>query len=93
MPVIQIPTPLRKFTADKASVDVIGQTVGDALGDLTVQHEGLRDHLFNEDGSLRNFVNVYKGDDDVRYLKGTKTPPRRNRRDRHHPRHRRRPVR
>ena len=63
-----IPTPLRNFTSGQASVDVAGSTVREALDALVTTHDGLRRHLFQEDGRLRNFVNLYLNDTDVRYL-------------------------
>jgi MoaD family protein len=65
---IHIPTPLRPFTDKLESVDVNGGTVGELLADLTKKYEGLRKHLYAEDGRLRNFVNIYLNDEDIRYL-------------------------
>lgn len=65
---IHIPTPLRQYTGKQADVQVKGGTVGDALSALTNLHPDLRRHLYNEEGRLRSFVNVYLNDDDVRYL-------------------------
>ena len=72
MPSIRIPTPLRPYTANQAQVSVNGSTVGDALNDLTTQYPELRQHLFNG-SQLRNFVNVYLGEEDVRFLGGLET--------------------
>src|SRR5205085_11278283 len=71
---IHIPTPLRPFTDKKESVEVNGATVGELLADLTKKYDGLRKHLYAEDGRLRNFVNVYLNDEDIRYLQREKTP-------------------
>src|ERR1044071_7862179 len=71
---IHIPTPLRPFTEKKESVEVTGATVGELLADLTKQYEGLRKHLYADDGRLRKFVNVYLNDEDTRYLQKKKTP-------------------
>ncbi len=71
---IHIPTPLRAFTDKKESVEVSGATVGELLADLTKQHDGLRRHLYADDGRLRNFVNVYLNDEDIRYLQKEQTP-------------------
>ena len=57
---------------NQAQVSVSGATVGDALNDLTTQYPELRQHLFNG-GELRNFVNVYLGEEDVRFLGGLET--------------------
>jgi MoaD family protein len=71
---IHIPTPLRPFTDKKESVDVTGGTVGELLQDLTTRYEGLRRHLYTDEGRLRNFVNVYLNDEDIRYLDSLQTP-------------------
>jgi len=71
---INIPTPLRPFTDKKESVEVSGGTVGELLADLTKQYDGLRKHLYTEEGKLRNFVNVYLNDEDIRYLQKEQTP-------------------
>ena len=71
---IHIPTPLRPFTDKQESVDVSGGTVGELLADLTARYEGLRKHLYTDEGKLRNFVNVYLNDEDIRYLQREQTP-------------------
>ena len=71
---IQIPTPLRPFTDKQEAVEVNGATVGELLADLTTRYGGLRKHLYADDGRLRNFVNVYLNDEDIRYLQREKTP-------------------
>jgi molybdopterin/thiamine biosynthesis adenylyltransferase/rhodanese-related sulfurtransferase/molybdopterin converting factor small subunit len=71
---ILIPTPLRPYTDKQASVDAAGATVGELLADLTRRHAGLKTHLYNEQGKLRSFVNVYINDEDIRYLQKEQTP-------------------
>jgi adenylyltransferase/sulfurtransferase len=70
---VHIPTPLRPYAGRQATVDVKGQTVAEALADLTARHSELRRHLFTNDGKLRAFVNVYLNDEDIRYLKKEST--------------------
>ncbi len=72
MAAITIPTPLRMFTEQKKVVEVTGSTVGQALDDLTRQYPALRDHLFNG-AELRRFVNIYIGEEDIRFLNGLDT--------------------
>lgn len=72
MPNIKIPTPLRVYTGSQAQVAVQGDTIGAVLDDLTGQYPELRPHLFNGD-SLRSFVNVFVGDEDIRFLDGLET--------------------
>src|SRR6185436_5328152 len=71
---ILIPTPLRPYTDKKDAVDADGATVGELLADLTKKHAGLKAHLFNDQGKLRSFVNIYLNDEDIRYLQKEATP-------------------
>lgn len=70
---IKIPTPLRAYTGQQAQVEVTGATIGEALADLTTKFPDLKPHLFNGE-SLRTFVNIFLGDEDVRFLDGLDTP-------------------
>ena len=75
MPVkVVIPTPLRQYTGKRDSVEIEAKTVGEALAGLTAQYGDLRKHLFNEEGKLRSFVNVYVNDEDIRFLQKDQTP-------------------
>jgi sulfur-carrier protein adenylyltransferase/sulfurtransferase len=71
---IQIPTPLRRFTGEKAEVGVSGATVEEALSHLTQQFPALRRHLYTDDGALRSFVNLFLNDEDVRRMQSGQTP-------------------
>jgi MoaD family protein len=71
---ILIPTPLRQYVDKKDSVELNGATVGDVLNSLTSEYSELRRHLFNDQGGLRSFVNVYVNDEDIRYLEKDRTP-------------------
>ena len=73
MATIQIPTPLRTYTNGETEITIKGDTVGEALHDLTTQHVALKQHLYNEDGKLRAFVNIFVDGDDVRHLNGEST--------------------
>jgi sulfur-carrier protein len=72
MATIKIPTPLRAYTGGNAEIKVNGETVGAALTDLVSQHPDLKQHLYNGE-ELRNFVNVFIGDEDIRYRDGLET--------------------
>lgn len=65
---IIIPTPLRKFTANEASIETNGETVIASVEDLAKQYPDLNKHLFNEDGSIRQFIRIYVGDEDIEAL-------------------------
>ena len=70
---IVIPTALRQFAGGNSEIEVQAATAGDALLELTSTHSGLRKHLYNEQDKLRNFINVYVGDEDIRHLDGPDT--------------------
>ena len=73
MPKVKIPTPLRQYTAGNPEVEIGGATAGETVGNLDPEYADLRQHLYTGDGKLRSFVNVYKGDEDIRYRDGTDT--------------------
>jgi molybdopterin synthase sulfur carrier subunit len=68
--IVRIPTPLRTLTGGADEVN--GGTVGDVIEDLERRHPGIRDRLLDEKG-VRRFVNIYVGEEDVRFLEGLKT--------------------
>lgn len=70
---IIIPTALRQFAGGNAEISVEAATAGEALDKLTAQFADLRKHLFNEQNALRNFINVYVEDEDIRHLDGADT--------------------
>jgi len=69
-----VPTTLRTLTAGASEVAVDGSTVGEVLDGLESAHPGFKSRLFDDDGNLRRFVNVFVADDDVRFLDGLSTP-------------------
>ncbi len=70
---IIIPTPLRQFAGGQSEIEVEAKTAGEALEQLTTTHTDLKKHLYNDQNVLRNFVNVYVGDEDIRDLDGLQT--------------------
>ena len=70
---ILIPTPLRPYTDKQEAVEAAGGTIGELLSDLTTKYSGLKAHLYNEQGKLRSFVNIYLNDEDIRYTGGLET--------------------
>ena len=70
---IIIPTPLRQFAGGQSEIEVEAATAGEALDKLTTEFADLKKHLYNDAGVLRNFVNVYVGDEDIRDLNGLAT--------------------
>ena len=70
---VSIPTILRPYTGGEKRVQASGATLADLITDLETRHPGLGDRLLDA-GELRRFVNVYKNDEDVRFLGGLETP-------------------
>lgn len=70
---VRIPTQLRTLTGGAGEVSVEASTVGDALKALDASHPGFGERIFDEDGKLRRFVNVFLADEDVRFLSGLDT--------------------
>lgn len=73
MPKLSIPTPFRTYTGGTSSLDIEASNVRDAVQALITEYPDLESHLFNDDGNLRPFVNLYVNDEDVRYLQGLDT--------------------
>lgn len=65
---ILIPAPLRSYTDNLESVEIEGKTVGEVMTQLIERYGDLKRHLYTDAGELRNFVNVYLNDEDVRHL-------------------------
>ncbi len=65
---VRIPTPLRKFTDGRDTVEIDGDSVSAIIANLDVKYPGLKDRICDEDGSVRRFVNLYVNGDDIRFL-------------------------
>ncbi len=70
---IRIPTPLRPYTDGDKIIELKANTVGQALSILCEMFPRLKPHLFDDQENLRNFVNVYVNDNDIRYSGGLET--------------------
>ncbi len=70
---IIIPTALRQYAGNEDAVDVEAETVQEAMGGLVGRFDQLRRHLYADDGRLRNFVNVYVNEEDIRHLRSDRT--------------------
>jgi MoaD family protein len=70
---LRIPTPLRSYTEEQSAVEVAGTTVAEALKALVDRYPDLRENLYTDDGDLRQFVNIYVDDEDIRYQDGPQT--------------------
>ena len=72
--VVRIPTPLRRLTDGQDKVDVDSNTLGGVIDAMNDQYPGIRERICDDQGQLRNFVNVYVNGEDVRFLQGLETP-------------------
>ena len=70
---VRIPTQLRELSGGAAEVKAEGATLAAVLADLEVSHPGFRERLFDDQGELRRFVNVFVADEDIRFLSGVDT--------------------
>ncbi|HEY8216734.1 MAG TPA: ubiquitin-like small modifier protein 1 [Acidimicrobiia bacterium] len=71
---VRIPTQLRQLADGASEVTVDGGTVGEALKALDAAHPGFAERLFDANGTLRRFVNVFVAEEDIRFLDGLDTP-------------------
>jgi sulfur-carrier protein len=71
---VRIPTPLRNATGGASQVTVEASNVRELVADLERQHPGIRDRICEDTGEIRRFVNVFVGDEDIRFLQGLDTP-------------------
>lgn len=71
---VRIPTPLRNYTDGEGKISVSADTVEEAFARVVEEHPDLGRHLYDEEGELRNFVNAYLNEEDIRELDGGHTP-------------------
>ena len=71
---VRIPTILRTYTGGASEVTADGATLAEVLDDLDAHYAGIKARIVDETGELRRFVNVYVGNDDVRFLEDLQTP-------------------
>ncbi len=65
---VRVPTILRTYTGGESEVTASGATLAEVLDDLDASYAGIKGRILDDSGNLRRFVNVYVGDDDVRFL-------------------------
>lgn len=70
---VRIPTPLRTLTGGAETVNADGKTIQELIESLEALHPGLKDRLVDEKGNVRRFVNLYVGEEDIRFLDGLRT--------------------
>jgi molybdopterin converting factor small subunit len=71
---VRIPTPLRKYTQGQEAVTLSAATVATLIEALEVQHPGLRERILDDKGAVRRFVNIFVGEEDIRFLQQLETP-------------------
>ena len=71
---VRIPTILRTYTGGESEVSASGDDLAAVLDDLDAHYSGIKGRILDEAGQLRRFVNVYVGNDDVRFLDNLQTP-------------------
>jgi molybdopterin synthase sulfur carrier subunit len=71
---VRIPTILRTFTGGAAEVTAAEGTLRDVIAGLDAAYPGIGGRIVDDTGKLRRFVNVYVGEEDVRFAQGLDTP-------------------
>jgi molybdopterin synthase sulfur carrier subunit len=72
---VKIPTQLRQVAGGASEVNVSGATnIKEMIEKLGAEHPALIERILDEEGQVRRFINVYVGDEDIRFLKGMETP-------------------
>ena len=71
---VRIPTQLRELSGGTAEISAEGGSLASVLQSLEVAHPGFRERLYDDQGELRRFVNVFVADEDIRFLDGIDTP-------------------
>ena len=71
---VRIPTILRTYTGGDSEVTATGATLAEVLDDLDANYSGIKARILDDQGALRRFVNVYVGNEDVRFLDSLDTP-------------------
>ena len=73
MATVRIPTPLRKYTQGQEEVTVDGGTIRELLANLEQSSPGIRERICDDAGNVRRFVNIFVGEEDIRYLDNLNT--------------------
>jgi molybdopterin synthase sulfur carrier subunit len=71
---VRIPTPLRPMTGGKNEVEIAGNTIAEIIDNLGSAHPGIKERLYDEEGEVRRFINIYVNEEDIRFLTGKDTP-------------------
>ena len=71
---ILVPAALRAYTDRQAEIEVSGSTTGEVIADLAAKYPDIRKHLYKDDNTLRDFINVFIGDTNIKEMGGLATP-------------------
>ncbi len=74
MSTVYIPTALRRLTGNQSKVQIEADTVGDILNSLNDTYPGIGDRIFDDQGEVKRFINIFCNDDEIRTLQGLATP-------------------
>ncbi|MDR1572758.1 MAG: MoaD/ThiS family protein [Clostridiales Family XIII bacterium] len=74
MPNLLIPTALRAFADGKSETELAGNTAGELIAAFANRYPDIRTHLYNENGTLRSFINIYVGETNIKNLSDLDTP-------------------
>jgi len=74
MATVLVPTPLRRLTGGQSKLAVEGENIGAILRAVDAQYPGIADKVFDGDGNVKRFINVFLNDDEIRTLQGLETP-------------------
>ena len=68
MAIIKIPSQLRTQTDGADKISINGETVGEVIQNLVDKYPALKDRIYDENGKVRRYVNIYLGDEDIRFM-------------------------
>lgn len=71
---VRIPTPLQKLTGGEGEVSAEGATIKEMFDNLEEKYAGIKERVYDDEGNLRRFINIYVNEEDIRFLDGEGTP-------------------
>ncbi len=74
MPVVRIPSPLRRYTEGQSKIMAAGTTVSAVIDDLEANYPGIKSRIFDENGQIKRYVNIFINEDEIKTLDGADSP-------------------
>jgi len=74
MSIIRIPVPLRKLVGGSEEIKSFGKTLDECLQLLCLSYPDIQERIFDENGDVRKFINIFVNDEDIRFLQNKETP-------------------